>query len=164
MAERYITDPHTQTLVKGGLTLHQAALYECLARRGSQTASRASFLAGVPRTLGYKVLAELQGLELVVKHDEPGSVARFTAAHPARLSELANKKLEEAKNAKSVLDATIPKLEEEFRAVSNSPEARVLESVSKLVEELDKIPGVKLTRSDQKGKATVVIEYDTKTP
>ena len=160
MAERYITDPHTHELVRGGLSLHQAALYECLARRGSQTASRASFLAGVPRTLGYKVLAELQDLGLVVKHDEPGSVAAFAAVHPHKLKEVADKKLEEAKEAKIALDRAVSKLVAEFDAISQTPEARVLEAIATLVAELAEIPSVTLARSsDTKGRITIVIDH-----
>ena len=163
MAERYITDSHTHAMVQGGLSLHQAALYECLVRRGALTASKASFLAGVPRTLAYKVLGELQKLGLVIKKDEKGSVARFTAAHPFKLKEFADKKLEEAKGAKIALETAILKLEEEFHAVSKTPEMYVLEGISKLVDELGKAPTVKLTQSlDKKGKITIEIEYAVK--
>ncbi len=163
MAERYITDPHTQALVQGGLSLHQAALYECLVRRGALTASKASFLAGVPRTLAYKVLGELQNLGLVIKKDEKGSVSRFTAAHPLKLKEFADKKLEEAKGAKIALERAILKLEAEFHAISKTPKTRVLESISKLADELDTVPTVKLTQSlDKDGKVTIQIEYAMK--
>ena len=129
MAERYIADPKTQVLIQSGLTPHQAALYECLARRGEQTASRASFLAGVPRTLGYKVLSELQGLGLVSKREVPGKVARFGAAHPLKLKELAERRLNDAKEATLALDSSLATLISDFNTVADAPGVRILEGV-----------------------------------
>ena len=102
--------------MRGGLTLAQASLYEALVQHGSLNARRAGFIAGVPRTLGYKILSELEGLGLVLKKDAPGKVAEFSAAHPLKLKELADKKFDEAREAKEALERALVSLVADFNA------------------------------------------------
>ncbi len=123
-----------QALVQAGLTSGQSSIYEVLIQRGPLTATKLSFLAGVPRTLSYKVLDELRALELVVKKDEPGKVALFTPAHPLKLKELADKRLDEAKDAKKALDSALAKLISDFNTVAGQPGVRILEGVSGVAE------------------------------
>ena len=61
----------TEMLMQVGLTKDQAALYAALLAKGPQTAREATKAAGVNRTLGYAVLAQLQEIGLVLKADEP---------------------------------------------------------------------------------------------
>lgn len=137
MATKYISPQYTQALTQGGLTAAQAGMYEALVQYGTMTATRASFLGGVSRTLGYKILAELESMGLVVKDDRPKSVAKFSATHPLKLKELAEKRLDEAKEAKIALDGAIFKLISDFNRVSGQG-AAVLHGVSGLRELLEK--------------------------
>lgn len=137
MAKRYVAPQNTQALVQGGLTQTQAALYETLVQHGPLNARRASFLAGVSRTLGYKIFNELEKLGLVVKKDELGSVAVFSPAHPLKLKELAEKRLDEAMGAKKTLDIAIFQLISDFNKSSGQPEVQILEGISGLKEFLD---------------------------
>ena len=105
-----------QALVRAGLTPHQAAIYEALIQRGPQKATRLAFLAGVPRTLSYKVLDELAAEGLVTKKDERGRVTLFAPAHPLKLKELAERRLEEAKQAKTTLEDVLTSLIHDFDA------------------------------------------------
>lgn len=134
MAKRYVAPQNTQALVRGGLTQTQAALYETLVQHGALNARRASFMAGISRTLGYKVLNELESLGLVVKKDEPRSVAVFVPAHPLKLKELAEQRLADAQSSKIALDGALSKLIDDFEHVSGQPKAQVLEGVSGLKE------------------------------
>ena len=140
-----------QSLVQSGLTPGQSALYEVLIQHGPLTATRLSFLAGVPRTLSYKLLGELEDLELVTKTENPGEVGRFVAAHPLKLKELADKRVEEAKNAKSALDSTLAKLISDFNTVAGQPGVRILEGVAGIAElyedQLNERQPLKLIRS-----------------
>ncbi len=126
-----------QALVQAGLTQHQAAVYEVLIQHGSQKATKIAFLAGVPRTLSYKVLDELKADGLVVKKDEPGKVSVFTPAHPLKLKELADKRLVEAKDAKVALESTLSSLISDFNTVSGQPGVRILEGISGIEEMLE---------------------------
>jgi sugar-specific transcriptional regulator TrmB len=125
---------NSQALIQAGLTGHQAAIYEALIHFGSQKATKIAFLAGVPRTLSYKVLQELQDLGLISKKDETGSVSIFTPAHPLKLKELADKRLEEAKGAKAALEGTLSKLISDFNTVAGSPGVRILEGIAGVAE------------------------------
>jgi sugar-specific transcriptional regulator TrmB len=126
-----------QALVQAGLTPHQAAVYEALIQHGPQKATKVAFLASVPRTLSYKMLDELEAEGLVVKKDEPGKVSVFTPAHPLKLKELADKRLEEAKDAKTALDSTLSRLISDFNTVSGQPGVRILEGVRGIEEMLE---------------------------
>lgn len=140
-----------QALVQAGLTPHQAAVYEALIQHGSQKATRLAFLAGVPRTLSYKVLDELEAEGLVVKKDEPGKVSVFVPAHPLKLKELTDRRLEEAKGAKTALEGTLGKLISDFNTAAGSPGVRILEGVAGLAElledELNERQSIRLIRS-----------------
>ncbi|MFZ1075452.1 MAG: helix-turn-helix domain-containing protein [Minisyncoccia bacterium] len=126
--------PNYQSLAEGGLTVHQAKMYETIVRQGKMTASRAARLAGVPRTLAYKALQELQKLGLIEKEDAPGKVALFSAAHPFKLKEIVDKRFEQAKEARIAVDGVLAKLISDFNAKSGSPGIRILEGVAGVAE------------------------------
>lgn len=140
-----------QALIQAGLTAQQASIYESLIKHGPQKATKLAFLAGVPRTLSYKVLDELEGLGLVAKKDEEGSVSLFTPAHPLKLKELADKRLEEAKEAKVALEGTLAKLISDFNTVAGAPGVRILEGLAGIQElfedELNEGQPIRLLRS-----------------
>jgi sugar-specific transcriptional regulator TrmB len=152
VAKTYAVPQNTQALVRGGLTPTQASIYETLVQQGSLNARRVSFIAGVPRTLGYKILDELERLELIIKKDEPGSVASFTAAHPLKLKKLVARKLHEAEDAKIALDEALSTLVPDFNRVSGHSDTQVLEGVSGLKELLDN------TLSQKKPLMTTIVE------
>lgn len=110
MQYKPISEASRQALVQAGLTPHQASIYEALIQHGPQKATRLAFLAGVPRTLSYKVLMELEAEGLVTKKDESGRVSVFTPAHPLELKKLAERRIEEAKAAKSLMEEALPDL------------------------------------------------------
>lgn len=119
-------------LVRAGLTPHQAAVYEALIQRGPQKATRLAFLAGVPRTLCYKVLEELAAEGLVTKKDEPGRVSLFVPAHPLKLKDLAERRLEEAKEAKAALESALVVLTHDFDAnLGDLPEKELYAQVAR---------------------------------
>ncbi len=127
---------HSQALIQSGLTPAQASLYEALIQHGTLNARRASFIAGIPRTLGYKILGELEQLGLVVKNDKPKSVSTFSAVNPLKLKKLAEKKVDEAVLAKKVLDEALFKLVSDFNKASG-PGAQTFEGGAGLKEFID---------------------------
>jgi len=140
-----------QALVQAGLNKHEAAVYEALIHYGPQKATKVAFLAGVPRTLSYKVLDELENKGLVVKKDKAGAVSIFTPAHPLKLKELADRRVEEAKDAKGALEGTLAKLISDFNTVAGSPGVRILEGLAGIAElfedELNEAQPIRLFRS-----------------
>ncbi|HEV7449334.1 MAG TPA: helix-turn-helix domain-containing protein [Candidatus Paceibacterota bacterium] len=145
------SDVSREALVQAGLSKHQASVYEALIHYGPQKATKVAFLSGVPRTLSYKVLDELEAQGLVSKKDEPGKVSVFTPAHPLKLKELADQRLEEAKGAKVALEGTLAKLISDFNTVAGSPGVRILEGVAGVAElyedELNEAQPIRLIRS-----------------
>ncbi len=105
-----ISELARRALVEAGLSAHQSAIYEALIQRGPQKATRLAFLAGVPRTLSYKVLDELVAAGLVTKKDEPGRVSQFVPVHPIELKKMAQRRLDEAASAKQLVDQALPEL------------------------------------------------------
>lgn len=103
-----------QALVQAGLSSGQSSIYEALIHYGPQKATKLAFLAGVPRTLSYKMLDELESLGLVSKKDEPGRVSLFIPAHPLKLKELAERRLEDAQATKKLMEEALPGLMRDF--------------------------------------------------
>lgn len=140
-------------LTEGGLTQHQAKMYEAVLKHGTQTASKLARLSGVPRTLGYKALQELQALGLVEKDDAPGRVARFSALHPFKLKEVVDKRYGQAKDAKDAIDNALSKMISDFNTMAGAPGVRILEGLSGIAElyedELNERQPIKLIRSPE---------------
>lgn len=145
-----------QALIEGGLTAHQAKLYDALVVHGALPASRAALLAGVPRTLGYKALGELVTIGLVTKDDTPGSVAQFTAAHPFKLKEVVDQRYQEAKESLLAVEGVLGKLISDFNTSAGAPGLRILEGtagVAELYEDiLNERQPIKLIRSPEDRK------------
>lgn len=115
---------YTQHLLQAGLTHDEAALYEVLVKEGKLPASSAARRAKVSRTLAYKVLADLEKRGLVEREDIAGAASTFTAAHPAKLREIADKQAKEAENAKLAIDGIINPLSSDFNLAVGKPGIR----------------------------------------
>lgn len=118
---------YQQSLIQAGLAKDQAAVYETLVKRGLSLASDVAYAAGVSRPLTYKVLDELIALGLVEKKEEPKKVARFEAAHPLKLKDVAQKRVEEARDAESALEGVLGKLTSDFNLRSGKPGVQFFE-------------------------------------
>lgn len=118
---------YEQTLVQAGLDKEQAIVYEVLLKGGQLSAGAAHKLTPLKRGLVYKVLDELVAIGLVEKRQEAGKVTQFVVAHPLTLKELAEKREQEAKDAKMALEGVLPSLVSDFNLVSGKPGVRFLE-------------------------------------
>ena len=110
-----------------GLTRHQATIYSVLVRIGRKPASTIAREAGVTRPLTYKALDELESMELVEKHDEPGKVAEFSAGHPLKLQDIALQRFERAQRAKESAESILSALISDFTKISGQPGVRILQ-------------------------------------
>ncbi len=125
------------SLTQSGLTAHQAALYETLIKFGALPASRIALEARLSRPLAYKVLDDLVEIGLVEKVEKPRSVAKFSAVHPLKLKEIADKRFETAQNAKLALEGTIGKLISDFNLKSGKPGVQFFEGLDGIKQVLD---------------------------
>ena len=115
------------SLAEAGLTAHQAAVYETLIKNGSLPARAVGLKAGMSRPLAYKVLDELEAVGLVEKQEKPRAVSRFSAAHPLKLKEIADRRFEAARGAKAAVAGTLGKLISDFNLQSGKPGVRFFE-------------------------------------
>lgn len=126
-----------EMLVQAGLTKDQAALYAALLAKGPQTAREATKAAGVNRTLGYAVLAQLQEIGLVLKADEPGAVAVFSPAHPNTLHERIDAQAQSAERAAIALKSALPDLASAYNLSIGRPGIRFYEGLDGIKEVLE---------------------------
>ncbi|MBI2612198.1 hypothetical protein HYW59_00060 [Candidatus Kaiserbacteria bacterium] len=128
---------YQQSLVQSGLEKNQALIYEALVKNGSLPASSAARLAGLGRPLTYNVLDELIAIGLVEEKKESGKVARFYPAHPLKLKEIIEKRLEAAQGARTALEGVLGKLTSDFNLVSGKPGVRFFEGLDGVKAVLD---------------------------
>lgn len=125
--ENPISLHYQEALTKAGLTPNQSSIYDALIKKGPLPASKIAIEVKLSRPLAYKILDELADVGLVEKQDKPQSVARFAAAHPLKLKEIADKRLEAAQGAKAALEGTLGKLISDFNLISGKPGIRFYE-------------------------------------
>jgi len=128
---------YSASLTQAGLTAQQAAVYETLVKLGSVPARKLALGSSLSRPLAYKVLDELESMGLAEKHDAPRKVATFSAAHPLKLKEIAEKRFSEAQNAKMAVDGTLQKLISDFNLQSGKPGVRFYEGLEGIQAVLD---------------------------
>jgi sugar-specific transcriptional regulator TrmB len=119
-----------------GLSENEAAVYEALLTRGSQTASKLSLATSIPRTLLYNVLEKLEALALVTR-DDSAKVALFTAAAPETLTTLAEKKKRESEEALLALTNISPQLRNLHALATGKPGIQFFEGHEGAIKLLD---------------------------
>lgn len=120
---------YEQSLLQVGLTKDQATVYEALVKNGPSPASRIARKTPLSRPLVYKILGELAEIELVDKKEEDGKVSIFAPAHPLKLKDFVEKKIEHANNAKTALEGVMGKLSSDFNLISGRPGVRFLDGL-----------------------------------
>jgi sugar-specific transcriptional regulator TrmB len=112
---------YESTLQKAGLTESQAKIYEVVLKQGLSSAGEISQASGLKRGLTYKVLEELEALQLIQRIVPKKGVASFEPCHPVRLTELAEEKEKQAKNAQVILRGVLEQLTSDFNLISERP-------------------------------------------
>lgn len=126
-----------QQLVLLGLSEDQAAIYQCLLERGFIKAGKIPEYTGVKRGLAYKVLDQLIELNLVKKHGDDSSVARYAPLSPERLEDFVNEKLTIAKNHQDIFDGLYGNLKSQFNLLSGRPSVKYFEGTEGVVKMLE---------------------------
>jgi sugar-specific transcriptional regulator TrmB len=121
------TTSFVESLVQTGLTQDQASLYAALLEKGSLTAREAALEAKIGRTLGYVVLEQLIGLELVRKSKEPGAKTLYAPAHPSVLEDRLEAQKKSVTRAAESIRAVLPDLSSLYNLATGRPGVRFYE-------------------------------------
>lgn len=151
---------YSQSLEHAGLRPEQAIIYEALLKKGAASAGALHKDVPLKRGLVYKVLDELVESGLVDRDEVAGKTTRFEVKHPLKLKELAERREEEAKNAKLALEGVLPAIISDYNLVSGKPGVLVyegIEGIKTILEDtLDRNPEKKLfTFSDLAGYISI---------
>lgn len=116
---------YEEILIKSGLTLDQAKIYEVLLKGGVMPASKAALSAGLKRGLGYKVIEQLVSLGLVEKIDK--KVALYAPCHPSKIKEIIKKKAEELEIVTASLSGSLGLMVSDYNLTSGQPNIQFFE-------------------------------------
>lgn len=112
---------YEKSLLDLGLTYPQSVIYEFLVKEGLQKAGFIAQKTQYKRGLVYKVLEELEKMQLVRKTQGPKFVGVFEACHPVVLKDFAEKREQEAKNARLSMESIISSIISDFNLSSDKP-------------------------------------------
>jgi len=122
------------SLTQIGLSYAQSVVYETLLKNGRLTAGKIALKTPYKRGLVYKTLEDLVKMELIDKKEEPKKVAIFEVKHPLELKDFAEKKEQQAKDAKMALQGMISSLVSEYNLVSGRPGIKFYEGIEGIKE------------------------------
>lgn len=114
-------------LIEGGLSEEQALVYGTLLDRGPMRASALSTWVGVKRGLVYKVLEQLEAMNLVEKKGGEGTVALFAPLHPSRLLDIIEARAKSILLTKETLTYSLGSLSSKFNLLSGKPNVQFYE-------------------------------------
>lgn len=116
---------YTKEITDTGLSKEQATVYEVLLKLGESPASAIAKAipngATLSRPLVYKVLEELIGLDLALKSDTLGKIAKFTPKHPVAITKVIDDQKEKIERTKKQFLATSGKLSSLFNLSVGKP-------------------------------------------
>ena len=114
-------------LIEAGLSEEQALVYGTLLDRGPMRASALSTWVGVKRGLVYKVLEQLEAMNLVEKKGGEGTVALFAPLHPSRLLDIIEARAKSILLTKETLTYSLGSLSSKFNLLSGKPNVQFYE-------------------------------------
>lgn len=151
---------YQETLMQIGLNGNQAWIYEYLLKNGPQKASKITIHSPFKRQLVYKILDELEAMNLVIKIEPKGKVAVFEPAHPSRLADYISNESDRLSNAKLILDTTLPHLSSEYNFSLGKPGVRFFEGKDGLIELYEELlkQNAPMDSIEDKGEMVATIE------
>jgi len=117
-------------LIEAGLSEEQALVYGSLLDRGPQRASALSKWLGIKRGLVYKVLEQLENMNLVEKRGGEGTVALFSPLHPSHLLDMIEARAKSILLTKETLTYSLGSLASKFNLLSGKPNVQFYEGES----------------------------------
>lgn len=125
-------------LIQAGLSEEQAQAYQALLEKGPQRASDLSKWTGIKRGLIYKILEQLESLNLISKKGGPGTVAVFSPSHPSLLLSNIERKEKEISLTKEMLASSLGSLSSKYNLITGKPNVQFfegMEGVKKILED-----------------------------
>lgn len=114
-------------LIEAGLSEEQALVYGALLGKGPHRASALSKWLGIKRGLVYKVLEQLEAMNLVEKKGSAGTVASFSPLHPSHLLEMIESRSKSILLTKETLTYSLGSLASKFNLLSGKPNVQFFE-------------------------------------
>lgn len=114
-------------LIEAGLSEEQALVYGSLLDRGPQKASALASWTGIKRGLIYKVLEQLEVMNLVDKKGGTGTVALFSPLHPSSLIDIVEARAKSIMLTKETLTYSLGALSSKFNLLSGKPNVQFFE-------------------------------------
>jgi HTH-type transcriptional regulator, sugar sensing transcriptional regulator len=142
---------YEQSLIQAGLSYTQATVYEALIKNGSMPAGKLTKKTPFKRGLVYLALEDLVKLDLVEKDEKDHRAAIFQVKHPLQLRNLAEKREQQAKDAKLALEGMISSIVSDYNLVSGRPGVLFyegLEGVKKVINDTLSSKGIIYTYAD----------------
>lgn len=124
-------------LIQAGLSEEQAQTYQTLLDRGPQRASDLAKWVGIKRGLIYKVLDQLESMNLVSKKGGPGTVAIFSPSHPSMLLANIERKEKEVALNKEMLTSSLGSLSSKYNLITGKPNVQFYEGKEGMRKVLD---------------------------
>jgi sugar-specific transcriptional regulator TrmB len=140
---------YEQSLIQAGLSQTQAVVYEALIKNGPLPAGKLAKKTPFKRGLVYLGLEDLIKLDLVEKKEENNQAAVFQVKHPTSLQSLAEKREQQAKDAKLALEGVLPSIVSDFNLISGRPGVLFYEGEE----------GIKKTLEDSLSSKTEIYTY-----
>lgn len=128
-------------LIEAGLSEEQALVYGYLLDRGPQKAGALSSWLGIKRGLTYKVLEQLETMNLVEKKGGSGTVASFTPLHPSHLLDMIEARAKSILLTKETLTYSLGSLASKYNLLSGKPNVQFYEghkAVEKITQDYPK--------------------------
>ncbi len=120
---------YTNTFELAGLTENQAVVYEVLLKHGEMTATKLFTKTPLKKGLLYKVLEELEELELIEKKEVVGKVTQFSPLHPDNLKKIISSKEAQIKNAALAVEGIWQNVTSDFNLIANRPTVQFFEGL-----------------------------------
>ena len=110
-----------QALVDADFSQNQAVIYTYLVTNGINTASIIARQTKIPRTLTYRVLEELEKMELVKRKDKKNYVSTFTPAHPIKLASVIDSRQDDLRQKAATVSNILTSLASTYNKTMGEP-------------------------------------------
>lgn len=120
---------YEETLKQLGLTEEQSKVYNILLTNGTLIARKISLLSGFKRGLTYKILDQLEELNLIEKIEKEGKTKVFVPKHPGTLLEVLEEKKRALITQTESFRGIIGQMTSDFNLILGKPNIQFFEGV-----------------------------------
>lgn len=120
---------YEESLKQLGLTEEQSKIYNILLTNGTLIARKISLLSGFKRGFTYKILDQLEALQLVEKVEKEGKTTIFTPKHPGILLEVLEEKKRTLATQTESFRGVIGQMTSDFNLILGKPNIQFFEGI-----------------------------------